>query len=60
MQKHDEEDGTNSSKGLTVDQKRGGMVRVRSGSSLSALVLEQNKGGDLKAKEENFKQQVGP
>lgn len=35
-------------------------MRVRSGSNLAALVVEQKGGTDLKYKEEKFKQEVGP
>lgn len=36
------------------------MVRVRSGSNLSAIVVEQKQGQDLKYKEEKFKIAIGP
>lgn len=36
------------------------MHRVRSGSSLAALVVEQAQGADLKLKEEKFKTDIGP
>lgn len=36
-----------------------GMVRVRSGSNLAALEIE-NKGADIKVKEEKFKADIGP
>lgn len=33
---------------------------MRSGSNLAAVVVEQKQGVDLKQKEEQFKQEVGP
>lgn len=36
------------------------MVRVRSGSDLSAITLETRQGTDRKVKEETFKAQIGP
>jgi hypothetical protein len=43
----------------TSTEKRG-LPRVRSGSNLAAVVVEQNQGIDLKFKEEKFKADIGP
>jgi hypothetical protein len=44
----------------TTDTSKKGMIRVRSGSNLAALVVEQKEGSDLKLKEDKFKSDIGP
>ena len=41
-------------------ESKRGLHKVRSGSNLAAIVLEQSQGQDLKIKEESFKVQIGP
>jgi len=36
------------------------MTRVRSGSNMAAMLIEQKQGQDLKIKEEKFKADIGP
>lgn len=64
MSKTDEDDEsklkspTKSDVSTTSEKK--GLIKVRSGSDLSAVILEQKQGQDLKQKEEKFKLDIGP
>ena len=49
---------SNTSPGPNSQKKL--LHRVRSGSSLAAVVVEQTQGQDLKFKEEKFKAEIGP
>lgn len=48
------------SEASSTEPPKKGMVRVRSGSNLAALVVEQKQGQDLKLKEDKFKSDIGP